>query len=210
MERRLWKSLMTQENSNSHNELLDVLEGYAAATPHGNDKKILDEWMATHPEYASDLVDFAVSRTVLSFSSSTGFGSDDEKRAYLERTRKTHDKVLASRSPVLHSILKRASELELKKKDLIDSLGISPLLLDSLESRAIEFGSIPKTFISKISAALKVQVDAVSAYLQQPMISAGFHKNSTRPEKMRTASFTEAVQGDVILSEEQKQKLLSM
>lgn len=201
---------MNSNVSNSHDELLEILESYAAATPEGNDKKLLDEWIAAHPEHAQEIIDFAVSRSMLQFNDSAGFQSDDERNAYLARTRETYKRFVDSHEVTLRSIVKRAAELDLKKKELIDSLGISPILLDSLENRAIEFASIPKTFITRISGVLKVNAEAVSAYLQQPILAAGFHKNITRPENVRAVSFSKAIQDDLMLTEEQKKELLSL
>lgn len=205
---------MISNNQNSHDDILEILEGYAAATPNGNDRNILEKWCEEHPAYAEDLIEFAANREMLAYPNRPEFESEERKREYIRRSLDTYhrfmDTRLSDRVTNLRSIIKRAAELELKKKDLIYRLGISPSILDSLESRSIEFASIPKQFLSRISEILQVKYEEVSVYLQQPILAAEFHKNHTRPENVRAVSFSDAISKDLMLSDGQKSELLSM
>lgn len=199
----------SKENSNS-DELLEVLESYAIATPEGNDKALLNEWIDTYPAFAEDLIRFAANRELLDYPSNDDFKSEEEKQTYLRRSRETYLRFINSREAILNSIFKRAEELDIKKRELTDRLGISLTFLNTLEKRVIEYSSIPARFIAQVAEVLQLQAEAVASYLQRPVMQAEFHKNTSRPEESRAMSFSEAVSDDFGLTEEQKKSLLSL
>lgn len=205
---------MISNNLNSHDDLFEVLEGYAAATPDGNEKSILDQWIEEHPMYAQDLMEFAANREMLAYRSSEGFESEDRKQEYIRRSISTYNRFVESSRgknfSALKSIIKRAAELDLKKNELTQRLGISITLLNSLENRAIDYSSIPKAFLVRVSEVIQVHLDSVAAFFQLPRVGAEFHKNHTRPDELKTVNFYDAVKADYGLTEEQKKHLLSI
>lgn len=193
----------------SDDEILAVLESYAAATPTGNDQQKLREWINKHPECKEQLIEFAASRDILKHSVEKDFESREERESFFALSRETFRKYMSSRAMPLVGIVARAGELELKKKDLEERLGISREILDFLEERRFEFASIPSAFVSRIADVLRTSADAVATYLKQDMMPAqAFHKNDGRPSKADLLDFASTVKKDFNLTDDQKNTLL--
>lgn len=201
---------MNNDRNRIEDDVMEILEGYAAATPEGNDHELLRQWIERHPDYAQDLIEFAVSRDLVNEFEDASFTDDTEKMRYVARAREIFRNYMATQSAPLVGIIVRAEELQLKKKDLMERLGISPELLAYLDQRAIEYASIPKTFVQRLAHTLDSSVESVAAFLRQDINPAqAFHKSSGRPEELVKQDFTTVVRNDINLSDEQKDSLIS-
>lgn len=202
---------MNNEDKANQDTLLEVLEGYAAVTPDGNDAEKLKQWIAAHPEHARDLVEFAVSRHLGDHPPESGLRSEEEKQAYMARARRVYADHIAAQPVALKGLFLRAEELSLKKNDFLRKIGISHEIVNYLEQGQIEYSSIPAAFVKKIADVLETGAASVTAFLNQGLRPAqSFHKNHSRPDEIRTLKFSEAVERDSSLTAEQKKDLLSM
>ena len=58
----------------------EVLEEYAAATPAGNDLKVLQSATEKYPQFADDLADFAAARAVVKHAPEEELTAEEEER----------------------------------------------------------------------------------------------------------------------------------
>ncbi|MBS1796678.1 MAG: hypothetical protein JSS81_22800 [Acidobacteria bacterium] len=194
--------------------LADVLEGYAMATPEGNNPAVLQKWTTAYPQFAGDLTDFAAARAVLEHSPAEL--TEAEETRYRELGLKNLRAALrnaAAESAPLASLTERAKEKGLNKAKLAAAVGVSLSLLMYLEKKRLDFASIPKMLVEKIAGVLDTAEETVSAYLAKgpdALAEASFYKTATRPEEIKPKTFADAVREDQILSTEEKRKLLEM
>ena len=197
--------------------LEEVLEEYAAATPAGNDLKILHSVMQEHSEYADDLADFAAARAVVKHAPEEDLSSEEELR-FQEFGIRNLRMVLSSingasaAKNTLQSLTDTAKAKGLNRSKFAAAVGLSVSLIQYLEKRRIEFSSIPKVIISKIAEVLESSEDSIASYLKQPSDYAAqsSFKTDTRAEELLPKSFAEAVREDQTLSAEEKRRLLEI
>lgn len=189
--------------------LTDVLEGYAAATPAGNDNRILREWIANYPAFAAELADFAAARAIVRHLPEEDLSADEELRLRELAARRLRG---APARNSIDSLTRLAEAKGLNKPKFAAALGLSTSLLMYLEKRRLEFATIPKAIIGRISGILGTGEESVAAFLArgpEPVPQASY-KAALMPEEATARSFSDAVRGDQILTPEQKKELLSL
>lgn len=198
-------------------DLEEVLEEYAAATPTGNDLKILRSLTDKYPQYRDELADFAAARAVVKYAPDEDISIEEEKR-FSEAGLKNLRLILGSLNAVspsqnaLHSLTDAAKARGMNKKNFAAALGLSVSLVQYLEKRRLAFASIPRTIIARVAKVLEAGEEAVAAYLNQPpdtAMQASF-KATERAEEMPPKDFAEAVREDQMLSPDEKRKLLEL
>jgi transcriptional regulator with XRE-family HTH domain len=189
--------------------LMEVLEGYAAATPNGNDQEILHRWMEDHPQFAGDLMDFAAARAYVRTVDDGPLADEDH---YDEIGSNVLKEVLIRRDVTVPESLTAAAEGKgWRKPEFAQRLGLSLSLLMYLEKRRLLFSTIPKSLIGRIAELLETSEQVIAAYLAQPPSLAGeaSFKTRTRPDEVRQREFADAVREDQTLSASDRQRLLS-
>lgn len=195
----------------------EILEEYAAATPAGNDLKVLQEVAEKHPQHADDLTDFAAARAVVKHAPEEEL-SDEEEERFSEAGLKNMRMVLGALSDpratadALQSLVDAAKAKGLNRKGFAAALGLSTSLVMYLEKRRLDFTSIPKTIVAKIAKVLETGEELVSSYLTQPsdLATNMSFKTNTRAEDLPQKNFSDAVREDQQLSAEEKRKLLEL
>lgn len=194
-------------------KLGEVLEGYAAATPDGNDSAILRDWIRRHPEFADDLADFAASRTVVLYCVDVEPTPGEEERDRERAGQRLAAALSEMRRPnPIASLTGLAENKGLNKKAFADAAGLSLSLVMYLEKRRLEFGSIPRALIGRLATIIGTAEESVAAYLRQgPELApdANF-KASRMPSDVVQKNFADVVNEDQILSAEQKSELLKL
>ena len=195
----------------------EVLEEYAAATPAGNDLKILQSAVETHPEYADELADFAAARAVVKHAPEEELSVEEEQRfaeAGLKNMRMVLSGLSESRATAdaLNSLVDAAKAKGLNRKSFAAAIGLSTSLIMYLEKRRLDFASVPKTIVAKIARVLDIGEEFVSSYLNQPsdLTTNMSFKTNTRAEDLPQKNFSDAVREDQQLSAEEKRKLLEL
>lgn len=200
--------------------LTDVLEEYALAAPHGFDQKVLKEMIEKYAQFAEELKDFAAASAVVKFAPETEMSEVDESR-YREIGLQNLQMVLSEMNPsapeiqvqnALVSLTDAAKEKGMNRSKFAAALGLSVSLVQYLEKRRLEFATIPKAVIEKISGVLETSEDVINSYLNQSPVGAegASFKASERPEELKPKNFADAVREDQQLSATDKQKLLEL
>lgn len=194
--------------------LADVLEAYAVETPTGNDQQVLQKWMKKYPQYSAELMDFAAARAVVLYAPEEEISAEEEAR-YREVGLKNFQAFLsnsAAPQTVLSSLTASAAEKGLNKAKFAAAVGVSLSLLMYLEKKRLEFSTIPKAVVRKISDVIEAGEQQVAAYLSTPpeMQPQASFKTAIRPKEVKLKSFAEAVREDQILSPEEKKNLLDL
>ena len=201
----------------SETNLDEILEEYAAATPAGNDLKVLSEVSDKYPQHADALTDFAAARAIVKHAPEEEL-SKEEKERFAEAGLKNMRMVLSalgeSRATpnALDSLVDAAKAKGLNRKGFAAAIGLSTSLVMYLEKRRLDFASIPKTIVAKVARVLDIGEELISSYLNQPQdlaINMSF-KTSTRAEGLPPKSFSDAVHEDQQLSIEEKRRLLEL
>jgi len=195
----------------------EVLEEYAAATPEGNDLKILQSVVETHPEYADELADFAAARAIVKHAPEEELSGEEELR-FAETGLKNLRIILVAlgESPqttdALQSLVEMAKAKGFTRSKFAAAIGLSTSLIMYLEKRRLEFSSIPNSIVTKIARVLETGEELVSTYLDQSpdyATNASF-KTEKRAEDLPPKNFAEAVREDQQLTAEEKLKLLDL
>lgn len=193
-------------------DLSEVLEEYAAATPLGNDHKILRRLSEQYPQFAEDLRDFAAARSVLRYAPEVEFSAEEESRYQKIGLQNLRSILNASPQAAFESLLEAAKAKNLNRSKFAAALGLSVSLVQYLEKRRLEFASIPPKIINRIAEVLEIAEETVAKYLNQPPVVAtnASYKTQERPVEIKPKSFSEAVREDQQLSTEEKRKLLEL
>ncbi len=194
-------------------KLGEILEGYAAATPDGNDSAILRDWIRRHPEFADDLADFAASRTVILYCVDVEPTPEEEERARERAGQRLAAALSEMRRPIpIESLTGLAERKGMNKKAFADAAGLSLSLVIYLEKRRLAFESIPRALIGRLASIVSVAEESVAAYLRQgpELAPAANYKAARMPGEVVQKSFADAVREDQILSPEQKSGLLKL
>ena len=201
----------------SETNLDEILEEYAAATPAGNDLKVLQEVAEKHSQHADDLTDFAAARAVAKHAPEEELSAEEEQR-FAEAGLKNLRMVLGAlnesgaTAEALQSLVEAANSKGLNRKSFAAAVGLSTSLVMYLEKRRLDFASIPKTIVAKIARVLETGEELVSSYLSQPsdLATNMSFKTNTRAEDLPPKNFSDAVREDQQLSAEEKRKLLEL
>ncbi len=201
----------------SEPNLDEILEEYAAATPTGNDLKVLSEVSDKYPQHADDLTDFAAARAVVKHAPEEKLSAEEEQRfseAGLNNLRMVLGALneLGATANALDSLVDAAKAKGLNRKGFAAAIGLSTSLVMYLEKRRLDFASIPKTIVAKVAGVLETGEELVSSYLSQPSDLATniSFKTNTRAEELPPKNFSDAVREDQQLSAEEKRKLLEL
>ena len=194
-------------------KLEEVLEEYAAATPDGNDLKILQEAAENHPEFAEELEDFAAARAVARHAPEEELTAEEETRvreSAVANLRMMLDSLELSNASALESLTEAAKEKGLNRSKFAAALGLSVSLVQYLEKRRLSFATIPQKIIARLAHVLNSTETAIAAYLDQPpdYEALASYKTNERARQLPPKDFAEAVREDQSLSPEQKRQLL--
>ena len=189
--------------------LTEVLEGYAVATPGGNDPEVLGRWIREYPQFADDLIDFAAARAEHRAIDARPFGEEDRSAEIGLNILK--EQLRPREFAVPESLTAMAERKGWKKPEFAKRSGLSMSLLMYLEKRRLRFSTIPTKLIARLAELLETSEQAIAGYLALPPTTAGEanFKTPTRPDEVRQRDFADAVREDQALSAEEKRALLS-
>lgn len=163
----------------------------------------IEEYMRRYPEYAQDLMEFAVYFHTIGFEmeppSAVPAPLSPAAQKALAQIRS--GSVISSAAPIA-GLVKQGATLGYSPRKLADVIGISTDLLGKLEARAIAVATIPPTLFRRLAEALKVTPEAIAAYLGAASpTQAGAFYYADQPPTQHQESFLDAVRSSALPSE---------
>ncbi len=198
---------------NTDQTLDDLLDAYVAESGKPN-HEMLSLWSKRYPHYARELATFTADWSLMTWLPAAA-SEPAEEAALVRRGMQTVNELLEQRLPRAASIATLVGEGQargLAVGDLAAQAGLSIPLVLKLDRRLIRFATIPMQVVDDLARALGRDVAAVAAYLQGgPQLARGasYHARQT-PAISEPESFADAVQGDLTLSAEHRQRLLDL
>ena len=191
-------------------KLEDVLDAYVASGADPNDP--LDEWIRHYPEYEEELIEFAVSWSLMkSLPPAPDAEEIDEDTLVLRGMSVVqnllHAKSLGSTSGLVvpfESLVEECRARGLKPRQLALKAGLGVALLRKLDRRLIRFASIPQEVIESLAELIQNEITRVAAYLQQnpTFATATEHRSERAPVLTEQEDFFDAVRADPTIKPE--------
>jgi hypothetical protein len=198
---------------NRDQTLDDLLDAYVTESGKPN-HETLNLWSKRYPHYARELATFTADWSMMTWLPAAG-GELADEAALVQRGMQTVQQLLDERLPAASSIATLVGEGQargLAVGDLAAKAGLSIPLVLKLDRRLIRFATIPAQLVDDLARAVGRDVAAVATYLQGgPQLARGasYHARQT-PAISEPESFSDAVQGDLTLTAEQRQRLLAL
>lgn len=194
----------------SQYELDRITAQYADEYRAGRGPRI-EEYVRRHPQYAQQLLEFAVYFHSVGVDAETLEGPPDAALSpaaqwVISRIGEQHP---AASAIAVEGLVKRGAKVGYSPKHLADAVGLTIELLGKLEARAIAVATIPSTLITRLADALKTAPDAVSAYLGGGPVQAGGFYYADQAPAQQQQSFSDAVQASA-LPPERKQEWIKI
>lgn len=200
-------------------ELEDVFDALVASEE-SPEPAVLDRWVREYPQFERELVDFMASWSLMDSAvpHDTGHTPEVEPEAnddaFVLRSMSivqnlVHEMSRRTDEPrPLKGLLNAAKAAGMSLRDLACSVHLGEAVLRKLDRRLIRFASIPERALAAIAGALRLPVEAVSEYLQQPpILAAGAHYRASRaPQLVEPEDFIVAVQRDPTMSTEDRRR----
>ena len=213
---------MIQTLKTSNAPLRDVLYEFSLAKPIP-DADLLDEYVREFPQYAGELVDFAVSLALDVPQDEAPQPVADPQQvspAVSRAMSRFHNHLHAARraqsTPAQHSVPHAVVNpfLALSRdalRALAVQLGANALFVVRLRDRQIAPVTFSKGFVRLVADKLGASVDEVVAHFSAPasMAAPQFLKAEGKPERARQQSFEDAVRASG-LTPEQEHRLLEL
>jgi hypothetical protein len=191
-------------NENTKPNAEEVILAFAVEPIH--DRKTLERYLSEYPEYSEVLVDCAIELTL---DIDRRKSVTDSKEENVENAWQRFQVAMKVGNDVPVNPFAKISPTIFKS--LAKRLDISNLLLIRLRDRAIEPITIPRRFIEKIAAEMRVTSDTVSDFLNStPSLTLNNSLRTSSETKGTTQiSFQEAIETSQ-LTESQKNLLKNM
>lgn len=178
----------------------EVLLAFAVEPVH--DRKTLERYLAEYPQHADALVDCSSELMLDSMRSDDASPVSDE---VIDRAWRQFE--VAVGQPVVRPTANPFAALKRNDfKEVAKNLNISNLLLMRFRDRAIDFATIPRSFVQRIAAELGASPVTLSAYLRNPpgMVSSQSFRSSVKPTVAEQMSFERAIATSQLTPEQQE------
>lgn len=184
---------------------------YATAFRSGRAPRV-EDYVARYPQYASELVEFALYFNTIGFDSEPFDGpaepalsaAGEAVMARIREQRAAYPSAPAlAGTPAIETLAKRGIQVGFAPPKLAEAVGLTYDVLGRLDARNINTATIPPTLLQRLAAALKTTSEAIAAYLGTGPAGA-FYYATQQPTEERT-SFLDAIQAST-LSPERKQE----
>ena len=198
--------------------LEDVLDAYVASGAGPNDP--LDEWVQSYPEYEEEIIDFAVSWSLMNSLPPAPDVEEVDEETLVLRGMSVVQNLLHVQSledstgPVtqLTSLVKEGQAHGLNPHQLAQEAELGAALLRKLDRRLIRYPSIPQELIEVLVRTIHSEITRVEAYLQQSptFATATEHRSEQAPVLIEQEDFFDAVRADPTINREHAARWLKL
>lgn len=195
--------------------LEDVLDAYLEASSNP-DYATLMAWIEQYPEYAEELTEFTIARNMMNALPEPEVSEQEEAEliAYGKSVIQSIFGTGQSKQEIVipNSLLEAGKAIGLKPAEIAKQGRLSTALVRQLDRRLIAFASIPSGVIEQVAEVLKLQVEAIKAYLQQgPVLAEGVsYRADQAPQLAELEDFFVALEDDLSISPEDREHWLQM
>lgn len=199
-------------------KLEDVLDAYVASGADPNAP--LDEWIRLYPEYEEELIEFAVSWSLMKWLPPAPDAEEVDEDTLVLRGMSVvqnllHAQSLKSSSNAvvpLASLLEEGRNRGYKPRQLAQEVELGNSVLRKLDRRLIRYTSIPQELIEKLAEVIQSEPVRVATYLQQRPIlaTATEHRSEQSPALTAQEDFFDAVRSDPKLKREHAARWLKL
>ena len=186
-----------------------VLEEFASCLLEDDSPETVSLFMKKYPEYAEDILEYAVALVMNKHSSDEPFLNPEERSQFLSRATQIFRQVTRSKTQALKSLSQRVEEVGLGFDQFKEKTGISRFILLNLDQKVVEVSSIPSKVLKSIEEILTIPQDVLNNYLSGVTPTQGMnYKASAAPISTNKTSFEEILRQDSSLSEQDRLKLM--
>ena len=199
-------------------KLEDVLDAYVASGADPNDP--LDEWIRLYPEYERELIEFAVSWSLMKSLPPAPDAEEVDEDTLVLRGMSVVQNLLHAQSlePVSGPVVPFASLVEegrargFKPRQLAQEVELGDSVLRKLDRRLIRYASIPKKLIESLAKVIQSETTRVAAYLQQSptLVTTMEHRSEQAPVLTDQEDFFDAVRADPTIKREHAARWLEL
>ncbi len=187
---------------------IDVLTAQYADEVRAGRKPRIEDYVRRYPQYAAELLDFAVYyHAIGSHTEALEGEADPALSPAAERAQALIREGRGSAVPTpLRGLVARGQEVGYQPPQLAAAVGLTVALLGKLEARVIAVATIPPTLVQRLAQALRVTPEAVAAFLgaSGPGTSGAFYY-ADQPPTQQQEPFLQAVQGSTLPPERQQE-----
>lgn len=196
----------------------DVLNDYIASEPNPS-HAALNRWIRRYPEYKKELTEFTVNWSLMEHLPPSAKAVEVDQETLVLRAMsivedRLHSLGLRKRKakPEITNLLAEARRQGMDVQMMADRCLMSVAIVTKLARRLIDYASIPREAIERISTAIGRSAGSVEAYLNKPMTLAHYAMYRTKsvptlPRKRE--NFFDAVRTDRTLDEKRRTQWLS-
>lgn len=199
-------------------KLEDVLDAYVASGADPNDP--LDEWIRLYPEYEKELIEFAVSWSLMKSLPPAPDAEEVDEDTLVLRGMSVVQNLLHAQSlesvsgPVVPfaSLVEEGRARGLKPRQLAQEVELGDSVLRKLDRRLIRYASIPKELIESLAKVIQSETTRVAAYLQQSptLVTTMEHRSEQAPVLTDQEDFFDAVRADPTIKREHAARWLEL
>lgn len=199
---------MTNERLHVDPDLDDVLDAFLAA---GADESTLNTLVRRFPQFEGELTEFAASRTLMHTLQQPREARAVPDEELVARGMGVLQKLLGQEPAPLRGLLTEARARGLNPRQFRDAVGLGEGVLMKLDRCLIQFGSIPRTALEQIAAAIQRDVASVARYLQQgpTLAPTAAYRSEQAPRVAEPEPFASAVRSDPTMSQAERDRWLS-
>ncbi|HEU5348253.1 MAG TPA: hypothetical protein VFU63_06540 [Ktedonobacterales bacterium] len=191
-------------------EIDSIIAQYVDAYHSGQSPRI-EDFVERYPQYASELLEFAVYYHTVGFATESLAGAPEPTLSpaaekALARIREQSPAYMPDTPVTIESLMELGDAAGYTPPQLAVAVGLTSALLSRLEMRTIAAASIPRTLFQRLGEALKVAPEAIAAYLSmaQPGQAGGFYYSEQTPAQQQQ-SFLEAIQSSTLPPERKRE-----
>ena len=191
----------------------DWSEDRQSATPQS-----LQNWVRRHPDYAAQLMQWAVDAPLLECAMQQPADPIGEARTaaigrqvLAEMRARYLTDTATEPETALTSLYAAAQKRGMSVKALAAQIGVGVPLVAKLQQRLVRATTLPEELVSRLSEALQVSGAQIRAYLNQPsgLATGASYKSDDVPQAGEPEDFATAVRACADMSASQKQFWLS-
>jgi hypothetical protein len=175
---------------------IDVLTAQYADEVRSGRQPRIEDYVERHPQYAAELLEFAVYYHTVGFDIEPPYGPADVELSPAAISAQARIRALREAPNVrIVGLVARGLELGLPPPQLAAAVGLTMALLGKLEARVIAVASIPPTLVRRLASALRVAPVTVETFLGAagPGTAGAFYYADTQPTQQQEP-FLDAIQ----------------